>query len=201
MDGAPKMKSRMAQICAVVALGMSLWAGNLYAGDGRFYSGDVRPANQVAVFLTSPDWHIAAVTEEGKPKKMLMPYYRMKAPWGWSPFIGEVMPGHYTLCLSGTYVDSPAAECKISLVLDAKPGHVYYIDAKYWREKASGEEGGAEVLHWLPFFVDISYDQDYDRIKYEGKGHGSPKEVRKAVEKYFKGKRGELTAGKDGYWK
>ena len=159
---------------AVLCLGlfaMQASALDFYKSDGRFYSGEPRPDKEVALIVGDVDLMgecpaFTRLMEEGKPGKQL--------------FMGktlvEVLPSRYTISVACghigyTYITRYTFS---DLVIDAQPGHVYCVRA---------ENGPAHEKHLV--VADISRDEDYGTFK-------SGKDVKKHVDRYFRGKRHEV---------
>ena len=96
----------------------------------------------------------------------------------WSEARGEILPGSYLLELryfrKGTYSKSKGDV--VSLSLNVKAGHTYYIKPEFPSPET-----------WRPAVIDIANDQDYDKIL-----DGNQKEVQKKIELYFQGGRKPL---------
>jgi len=150
---------------------------DMYKNDGRFYSGDALPPEQVALII-GDYWDILtgdfcpnfkALSEEGRPAKPLL--------FGKSML--EVLPGHYSVELNckteSAYMQAwnrttnykPAIQ-----EIDAKPGHIYYISI-------DRKQGMAVIV------TDLTRDNPaYSQINKGG--------LMKEVDKYFRGKRHEV---------
>jgi hypothetical protein len=109
----------------------------------RFYSGEPRPRNEVALFRTGGGCDCVSVQEAGQPQKAFYIYPS-----------GELLPGYYILrCgyvnVSGTATSNGA----VNVELNAQAGHLYFIHA--------------EILDrgtWTPRVVDVSGDDDYSKV-------------------------------------
>lgn len=144
----------------------------------RYYSGSLRPAKEVALFVTNNKIHVDGITADGQPTKNLM---------GESAAVGEVVPGAYTLKLRFADIGTTSRTNSetVNLRLVASAGHVYYIFQEY---PTPGS--------WRPVVVDIASDADYDNIKKVGESKqietDSPSDVRKWVKHYLESERTEV---------
>jgi len=141
---------------------------SLFLGS-RFYSGKALPRKDVAFLYLVGDCQLGSVTKEGQNKmEFLM----------WSEAKGEILPGNYVLELryfrKGTYSKSKGDV--VSLPLNAKAGHVYYIKPEFPSPET-----------WHPAVIDIANDQEYAKIL-----DCNPKNVQKKIELYFQGERKPL---------
>jgi hypothetical protein len=160
----------------VLAVGQAV-ALDIYKSDGRFYSGEPRPVEQVAL-LVGNVWdpsvgtvcpNFRTITEAGNEPKAL--------------FLGktmaEVLPGHYTVEIGCTLsrfttvnMGATTVYAPTVIEIDAKAGHVYYV----WVDRKKGMN---------PIVVDVGQHEDYKQIK-----NGSF--IEGCVNKYFRGKRHEV---------
>lgn len=152
-------------------------AMDMYKSDGRFYSGDPLPPEQVALII-GDYWDILtgdfcpglkALAEEGKPARPLF----------MGKIMVEVLPGHYSVELScKTESAYMQAWNRITLYkpaiqeIDAKPGHIYYISI--------------DLKHGMAVSV-ADLTRDNPELSQINKGG-----LLKQVDKYFRGKRHEV---------
>jgi hypothetical protein len=120
----------------------------------RFYSGEVLQREQVAIFISTTGWgggwgcRIDSI-DDGKKVKKLSQRSRIGD--------GELLPGHYLLCLrldtGGLY---STGGC-VARDFNALPGHTYFIDTNISNDRKS----------WNPIIQDIGRgdDEDFNNIK------------------------------------
>ena len=139
----------------------------------RFYFSEPLPADQVSLFITK-DYKttIHSIGEAGKPIKNFA-----------GLDMGEILPGNYTLCVAyvyiGTYKNEYSHGC-VNLDLNALPGHVYYIFPMVTKNNL-----------WQPGIVDISHDEDYQKIE-------GGDQIHKRVITYFQKERRVITQSEAG---
>ena len=174
-------------------LGLLGAAEILYAGGGRLYPGNPRPANETAMLVCLGEFWIDSVKPEGGDEKhlKLISSLRLKvAAVNTSINVVEVLPGHYDLCMASR--DAPGLYAHVTkhcgVGVDALAGHVSYI------EMVPGGHDSPSVPAARDVPARDAEDESRERINMNML-------MRKAVEKYLQGSRPAMTEDGNGNWK
>jgi hypothetical protein len=179
------MKSRLIKMAwgmILLLLTVCLFGCHRVIGQ-RFYPGNPRPLNEVALFTKHEDCLIPGVVEEGKPTKEF-----------WENPGGELLPGRYILRVG--YIVGSTVGHAVNIELNAQPGHLYYVYPELFIN-------GTWVNHltfsrstmWRPVMVDIARDEDFYKV---------PEEQREKLQNwrrnYLQGERPAIKQNLQGYW-
>jgi hypothetical protein len=161
-------------IISGILLIQSIFFVGCFSTGFRFYSGNPRPRNEVALFTTGGGCQCFTVEEEGQPAKSF--YYNRGS---------EILPGHYVLCCgyistSGNTTSNGA----VNVELKAQAGHLYFIYPEFPAPKI-----------WNPTVIDISRDEDYKKVPDEYR-----EELQNWVKIYIEGERPIIKQDSDGMW-
>jgi len=166
------MKTLGRKLCFVgVLLFISFYFTGCMTSGGRFYSGDLRSNQEVAIFVVHQDLEMRSFEAEGKPQNKSLSSMK----------IGEILPGSYDYCLGFSfkaahyYVKSESCQNR---TINAQPGYVYYIDLE-------SKEDGSGNISWRVNIIDIADEADYEKIKDGSK-------IKNKVNNYLKGQRPEI---------
>jgi hypothetical protein len=166
------MKTLGRKLCFVgVLLFISFYFTGCMTSGGRFYSGDLRSNQEVAILVIHQDLDLRSFSGGGIDHDMT----NLK--------IAELIPGSYNLCVSlnfNTAGSQVRSEGCGRITLNALAGHVYYVN--YSSNLVKGVEGDFTYRIGMD---DIADDTDYEKIKEGNK-------VKLKVNDYFKGQRPEI---------
>jgi hypothetical protein len=183
------MKLRASRVPAAVILGLCVLTATANA-NGRLYSGDPLKPSEVALVTFVGEFWVSSITKEGEPEKPLMlisSARRMIGLMNSTAYVVEVLPGHYSLCVSSQSQIFGTSGRVCDLALDAQPGRVYYVDIHLDLPPPDSREAG----RWVPKIRDI--DSPDLELPFKNR--------RKSVDNYWRSPRPVLSRDEKDYWK